>query len=227
MFIVNMFQQTNGVLLASLFSHRYLLHKAQIISMHFPQFAGTNGNDWVLEKMGQSFDCEVRCIIFAPPLGLAFLILGFYDVAFGMLFVGSLLVCVTDGIFSIACTVVFLRPITHALEVGAVNMPGYQKMRRRKWTTLLGIALVVGGSSALYVQTCLLSSNPSRFIANPWVNPYIFGTKATSVLRDIGMFMVSGAALPCVNGRRKGANTATLPAPVTAMASVVPTSVVS
>jgi hypothetical protein len=81
---------------------------------------------------------------------------------------------------------------------------GYISMQKTKWTMLLGTAISVLSSTALYANTLFWLISFSNdfggvFHRNPWLNPLVFGINMTSILNDVGMMFVSGTFNPVLD----------------------------
>ena len=68
-------------------------------------------------------------------------------------------------------------------------------MEKTKWLTLFGTSLAVLSSSALYINGGLyvvLGDFGNPFLANIYLNPFVFGINLDSVLNDVGVLLACG-----------------------------------
>jgi hypothetical protein len=101
----------------------------------------------------------------------------------------------------------FVRPMYKmALLAGVADQSmGYQSMRQTVWMSLLGTTLAVVSSTALYgsalytgLNACLTlyvvgeEGHHYRAVANPYLNPFVFGINLNSVCNGLGVLLVCG-----------------------------------
>jgi hypothetical protein len=121
-----------------------------------------------------------------------------------------------DTAFSIVVTALFLRPIYKVFAEASANFQdsaGYKSLIKMKWMTLGGASLAVVSSTALYINFLLrivLDAPGSQWLANPYLNFFVFGANLDSVLNDTGMLLACGVlkAVDCSSLAKRFSRTA-------------------
>jgi hypothetical protein len=121
---------------------------------------------------------------------------------------------VTDAIFSVIVTYIFLKPMLEVLQTagGNVRTEGSRRLERTKWWNFTGVLVTVGSSTVLYLNMIayfVLVSFRQYFLSRSvWGNPFAIGLALDSILNTLGMILLSGmfkdASLPsCLAGTPK------------------------
>ena len=107
-------------------------------------------------------------------------------------------VLVTDAIFSVIVTYIFLKPMLEILQAagGRVNTFASRRLGRTKRWNFAGVLVTVGSSTVLYVNSIayftlgfLRQHSLNRSV---WGNPLTFGHALDSVLNTLGMILLCG-----------------------------------
>jgi hypothetical protein len=119
-------------------------------------------------------------------------------VALRIIFFGLAVLIVTDGMFSVIVTRIFLKPLFRIMN-GADDgvrqqSAGYKRMWQTAHMTLVGSTLAIGSSTVLYLNILLLIAwGPgSIFYSSPFLHVLCFGINLDSVLNAVGMLLASG-----------------------------------
>jgi len=159
--------------------------------------AAITRNDWLsLENLKSSFIWEIRTLIVSGiTMGVAV-----FDTRVASA-VGSVIttfVLITDAIFSVIVTYIFLEPMLKILRAvgGEVRTAASRRLERTKWWNFAGVLVVVGSSTALYVNMIvyqMLTFYRQYDLANSvWGNPFTFGLAVDSILNTLGMILLCG-----------------------------------
>jgi hypothetical protein len=111
---------------------------------------------------------------------------------------GMIVVLIIDTYFSVFVTKLFVRPIAKVLAEGsgvANESAGYKSMLESKWYTLIGSTLAVASSTVLYIVMVLQlawGGHDGEMWSNKWLNVFVFGASANSILNTVGMVLVCG-----------------------------------
>jgi hypothetical protein len=117
--------------------------------------------------------------------------------AFGAGAVIWTIVLLTDAVFSVIVTYLFLKPILEVLQVaGGVQTAASRRLERiRRWN-FAGVFVTVGSSTALYVNLVvyfvLIFLRRYSINRGLWGNPFTFGLAADSILNTLGMLLLCG-----------------------------------
>jgi hypothetical protein len=175
------------------------------------------GKDWLsLKNLRSSFIWEIRTLIISGKkkdnrlchmalLSLSLLgiimVVGIFDLWLAMA-VGAAIVpfiLITDAIFSVIVTFIFLKPILDVLQAarGAVQTAAKGRLERTKRWNFAGLILTVVSSTALYLHVIvfyLLSVlyRYSHLHSSVVGNPHVFGIPMVSMLNILGMVLLCG-----------------------------------
>jgi hypothetical protein len=129
------------------------------------------------------------------------MVVGIFDIRLGSA-VGAaifLFVLITDTIFSVIVTFIFLKPILHLLEAarGNVQTTAKGRLERIKRWNFAGLILTVVSSTALYLHVIayfVLSvlHQYSLLHSSVFGNPHVFGIQIVSMLNILGMILLCG-----------------------------------
>jgi hypothetical protein len=110
-----------------------------------------------------------------------------------------LFVLITDTIFSVIVTFIFLKPILELLQSarGVVQTAAKRRLERTKRWNFAGLILTVVSSTALYLHGIayfVLSVFHRYSLPNSSVfgNPFAFGFQMVSILNVLGMILLCG-----------------------------------
>jgi hypothetical protein len=108
-------------------------------------------------------------------------------------------ILITDAIFSVNVTFIFLKPILNVLQTAGGTMPQAAKRRleRTKRWNFAGLILTVVSSTALYLHVIaylVLSVLHQYSLIHSSVlgNPFVFGIPMVSMLNILGMVLLCG-----------------------------------
>jgi hypothetical protein len=111
----------------------------------------------------------------------------------------TLFILITDTIFSVIVTFIFLKPILDLLQAarGIVPTAAKGRLERTKRWNFAGLILTVVSSTALYLHAIsffVLSflHQYSRLHSSVLGNPYVFGIQMVSMLNILGMILMCG-----------------------------------
>jgi hypothetical protein len=107
-------------------------------------------------------------------------------------------ILITDAIFSVIVTYIFLKPMLEALQAagGKVHTAGSKRLERTKRWNFAGVLVAVGSSTVLYVN--IITYNTLTFFhqhslnRSVYGNPYTFGVALDSILNTLGMILLCG-----------------------------------
>jgi hypothetical protein len=106
-------------------------------------------------------------------------------------------VLITDAIFSVIVTYIFVKPLLEVLQAagGGVHTTASRRLERTKWWNF-AVLVTVGSSTVLYVNmiawlilSFLLQHSLNRSV---WGNPFTFGLAVNSILNTLGMVLLCG-----------------------------------
>ncbi len=110
-----------------------------------------------------------------------------------------LFVLITDAIFSVIVTFIFLKPILDLLQSAGriVQSAAKARLERTKRWNFVGLILTVVSSTSLYLHTIaffVLSvlHQYSPFHSSVFGNPHTFGIPMVSMLNILGMILLCG-----------------------------------
>jgi hypothetical protein len=107
-------------------------------------------------------------------------------------------ILVTDAIFSVIVTYIFLKPMLEILQAagGNVRTAESRRLERTKRWNLAGVLVTVGSSTALYLNSIayfvLAFLRQYSLARSVWGNPLTFGLGANSILNTLGMILLCG-----------------------------------
>jgi hypothetical protein len=107
-------------------------------------------------------------------------------------------ILITDAIFSVIVTFIFLEPILDVLQAtrGAMQTAAKGRLERTKRWNFAGLVLTVVSSTALYlhVTAFYVLSVLHRYSLHSTVfgNPHVFGIPMVSMLNILGMILLCG-----------------------------------
>jgi hypothetical protein len=111
----------------------------------------------------------------------------------------TLFILITDTIFSVIVTFIFLKPILDLLQVarGTVRTAAKQRLERTKRWNFAGLILTVVSSTALYLHVIVffvlsVLRQYSLLHSSVFGNPYVFGIPTVSMLNIVGMSLLCG-----------------------------------
>jgi hypothetical protein len=136
-------------------------------------------------------------MILMPPVGIN-LVVSIFDlrVAMGVSTVIIFLVSVTDAIFSVIVTFIFLKPMLEVLRAGKVSTAGSRRLDRTKRWNFLGVFVTVMSSTVLYLNLIafflLTMFNQHSLNHSVWGNPFTFGLALDSMLNTLGVLLLCG-----------------------------------
>jgi hypothetical protein len=150
-----------------------------------------------VRKLDRAFTFELRLLHIIPAGSILFFV--YKPAVFVVVSLAGVSILITDALFSVIVSMIFLRPIVHAQRLRWKQAPqrrsrSHKLMARAKWETFVGVALAVASSSVLYINLIVWGAMPRTgpFGLNPWLNPWTFMANLDSVLNDISMLLVSG-----------------------------------
>jgi hypothetical protein len=133
------------------------------------------------------------------PLVVTVMVVATFDVrlSFGFAAAITLLMLITDTIFSVIVTYIFLKPMLEVLKWEKVHTTVvHKRLERTKRWNLAGVLVTVGSSTALYLNcfanftlTFLGQFSLSRSVFG---NPFVFGGPVDSILNTLGMILLCG-----------------------------------
>jgi len=103
-----------------------------------------------------------------------------------------------DAVISVFVIIAFVRPIWNTLKIargaGITNNVSASHMRRTCHNALAGGALAVASSASLYGMygVGILWCRDQVFLGSLWLNPYVVGIHANSILTDMGLLLSTG-----------------------------------
>ena len=108
-------------------------------------------------------------------------------------------ILVTDTIFSVIVTYIFLKPMLEVLKVTGglgVHTAESRRLERTKRWNFAGVLVTVGGSTVLYVNLivyfALTFFRQYSLHSSAWGNPFSFGLALDSILKTLGMILLCG-----------------------------------
>jgi hypothetical protein len=109
-----------------------------------------------------------------------------------------LFILITDAIFSVIVTFIFLKPILNVLQAarGGAQTAAKRRLERTKRWNFTGLILTVVNSTALYLN--LIASFVLSTLHKPLLhrsvfgNPYVFVFPMSSMLNTVGMILLCG-----------------------------------
>jgi hypothetical protein len=107
-------------------------------------------------------------------------------------------ILVTDAIFSVIVTYIFLKPMLEILQAagGIVDTEASRRLGRTKRWNFAGVLVTVGSSTVLYVNLIaffmLGSLRQYSLHRTVWGNPFTFGLAVDSILNTLGMILLCG-----------------------------------
>ena len=110
----------------------------------------------------------------------------------------ALFVFITDTIFSVIVTFIFLKPILDLLQAagGAVQTAAKRRLERTKRWNFAGLILTVVSSTALYLRLIaffvLSVLRQYSLHSSVFGNPQVLGMPMVSVLNILGMILLCG-----------------------------------
>jgi hypothetical protein len=110
----------------------------------------------------------------------------------------TLFVFITDTIFSVIVTFIFLKPILDALQAagGAVQTAAKGRLERTKRWNFAGLILTVVSSTALYLHLIawyvLSALRQYSLNSSAFRIPHVFAVPMVSVLNILGMILLCG-----------------------------------
>jgi hypothetical protein len=107
-------------------------------------------------------------------------------------------VLVTDAIFSVIVTYIFLKPVLEVLQAagGNVRTEASRRLGRTKRWNFAGVLVIVGSSTVLYVNMLahfiLAFLRQHSLNRSVWGSPFTFGLAVDSILNTLGMILLCG-----------------------------------
>jgi hypothetical protein len=107
-------------------------------------------------------------------------------------------VLVTDAIFSVIVTYIFLKPVLEVLQAagGNVRTEASRRLGRAKRWNFAGVLVTVGSSTVLYVNMLayfiLAFLREHSLNRSVWGSPFTFGLAVDSILNTLGMILLCG-----------------------------------
>ena len=107
-------------------------------------------------------------------------------------------ILVTDTIFSVIVTYIFLKPMLEILQAagGNVRTEASRRLERTKRWNFAGVLVTVGSSTVLYVNMLayfiLAFVRQQSLNRSVWGNPFTFGLAVDSILNTLGMILLCG-----------------------------------
>jgi hypothetical protein len=107
-------------------------------------------------------------------------------------------VLVTDAIFSVIVTYIFLKPMLEVLQAaeGHVHTTGSRRLERTKRWNFAGVLVTVVSSTVLYVSMIayfvMTFFHQHSLNHSVWGNPFTFGLAVDSILNTLGMILLCG-----------------------------------
>ncbi len=120
-------------------------------------------------------------------------------------------VLITDTIFSVIVTFIFLKPILDLLQAarGAVQTAAKRRLERTKRWNFVGLILTVVSSTALYLHLIafyvLSVLHQYSLHHSMFGHPHVFGLQMVSMLNILGMILLCGMFKDTVLPARYGA----------------------
>ena len=107
-------------------------------------------------------------------------------------------ILITDAIFSVIVTFIFLKPILDVLQAAghAVQTAAKGRLERTKRWNFVGVILTVVGSTALYLNMIaffvLSVLHQYSLHHSMFDHPHVFGIQMVSMLNILGMILLCG-----------------------------------
>jgi hypothetical protein len=107
-------------------------------------------------------------------------------------------VLITDAIFSVIVTYIFLKPMLEVLQAAGRNVDTFASRRldRTKRWNFAGVFVTVGSSTVLYgngiAYFALTFLRQHSLHSSVWGNPFTFGIAVDSILNTLGMLLLCG-----------------------------------
>jgi hypothetical protein len=128
------------------------------------------------------------------------MVVGIFDLWLGFAIGAAIIpfILITDTIFSVIVTFIFLKPILDVLQSAgrAVQTVAKGRLERTKRWNFAGLILTVVSSTALYLHVIAfyILSVLHRYSLHRTVigNPHVFGIPMVSMLNIIGMILMCG-----------------------------------
>jgi hypothetical protein len=128
------------------------------------------------------------------------MVVGFFDLWLGMVVGAAIIpfILITDTIFSVNVTFIFLKPILDLLQAarGTVRTAAKERLERTKRWNFAGLILTVVSSTALYLHVIaffVLSVLHQYYLhSSVFGNPYALGVPTVSMLNTVGMILLCG-----------------------------------
>jgi hypothetical protein len=192
-----------GLVGTNLLCHRYLLERAIIMNNITTNGArsppGKDQGGWFsLESLQVSFIWEIRTLVVSGIILVVYVVNPRAGLGAGAVICSFILV--TDVVFSILITYIFLKPLLEVLETGSgqvVTGSAARRLQRTKRWNFAGVAVAVGSSTVLYLDFIAWSGS-NAFVKeytlhrSSWGNPMTFGLAVDSILNTLGMMLLSG-----------------------------------
>jgi hypothetical protein len=122
----------------------------------------------------------------------------FFKAALAVGAVLTTFVLITDAIFSVIVTYIFLQPMLEVLRAagGNIHTEASRRLERTKWWNFAGVLVTVLSSTVLYVNLVaqfMLSFLHQHYLGRSvWGNPFTFGLAMDSNLNTLGMLLLCG-----------------------------------
>jgi hypothetical protein len=119
-------------------------------------------------------------------------------IAHGVAAVIVTFVLITDTIFSVIVTYIFLKPMLEALQAPGRTLDtlGSRRLYRTKRWNFAGVLVTVGSSTVLYINSIayftLTFHRQHSLNGSVWGNPFTFGIAVDSILNTLGMILLCG-----------------------------------
>jgi hypothetical protein len=105
---------------------------------------------------------------------------------------------ITDTIFNVMVTYIFLKPLLTVLKAagGNVSTAACRRLERTKRWNLAGVFVTVGSSTVLYINCiayfALCFTRQFSLSRSAFGSPFVFGLPVDSVLSTLGMILLCG-----------------------------------